>query len=781
MSDFLSALYEERERAERLLSRGQGRIHLLGICGVGMAGLAFHLQQLEFQVSGCDSAPGALKAWLEERGIPVSIGHDPGHVAKTDWIIRSTAVPADNPELAAAALRGIPIFRRGLVMASLCSGFLSVAVSGTHGKTTTTSMIVQVLRGCGKAPSFCIGGESATLGGVAGSGAVAEKIMVAEADESDWTLAAYAPDIAVITNIEFDHAEHFKNMDVLRACFAGMVRGVKRRLVFCADDPEVRQLCEGKPGAVSYGLKSPADWRASKIIEVGYSVAFDVICRGSQLGRITLPAPGRHNVLNALAACAVVEEWQPDFADVSRALDRFAPVRRRFERIIDKDDVLVISDYAHHPAEIAAVLRNLKHIRRKRWLAVFQPHRFSRTLALGKEFAAVFEGLDELILAPVYAASEPALAGGTAWDLYAQIRKAGKVRALCASSLDQAWGYLRGRLARGDGLLIIGAGDVGQMAERAKSDLNRFGLARLNPATEWLAALSGLKLAETLIRPGATLARKTTLHVGGKADIYLDVRSPIDLARIIKWATLKQVPWKILGAGSNILASDLGVRGLLLRLAGPNFRGIRAAGPTRLIAGAGTPLSELAAWAAGEGRAGLEFLTGIPGTVGGALRMNAGAWDREIGVAVEWVTCLDSDGTEKIVDKCDLCFTYRQAVGFAQKIILEAALTTSADTASAVNERMRAIAARRAWMKGLSSAGSVFRNPEGAAAGRLIEQAGLKGHRIGGARISERHANVIVTEKGATASDVLALLEITRQAVRAETGVDLTGEIERFE
>ncbi len=776
-------LEAERERIAARLAGGRGRVHLVGVCGVGMAGVAFHLARRGFQVSGCDCAPGALAGWLEARGIPVAGGHDPAHAAAADWMVRSAAVRPDHPELAAAAARGAPVFRRGLVLAALLSGCNSVAVCGAHGKTTTTSMLVQLLRGCGLAPSFCIGGESAALGGVAGAAGStgAAGIFVAEADESDGTLAGYAPDIAVLTNLEFDHAEHFENLDALRACYAALARAVKRRLVYCADDPEARRLGAPHPRGVAYGIERPADWRAAQVVESGAGAAFDVILRGRALGRLTLPVPGKHNVLNALAACAAAEEWRPDFADVCRALGRFEPVRRRFERVLDADGLLVFSDYAHHPSEIATVLGNLKHFPRARWRAVFQPHRFSRTRALGPALAQVFEGLDELILAPVYAASEPEQPGGTAWDLYAQLRQAGKVRTICATSPAQAWGYLRGCLRAGDGLLIIGAGDVGRMAERAQADFRRAGLAGLDPAAAWREELAGLELEHTLIRAGESFERRSTLHVGGKADIFLEVGLPAELARIVGWARRVRAPWTVVGAGSNILASDLGVRGVVIRLAGAEFCRVSAAEAGRMIAGAGAPLRVLTERAAGAGRAGLEFLTGIPGTVGGALRMNAGAWGREIGGAVEWVRCLEPDGSESVFGGRDLPFAYRECPALAGRIVLEAALATTDDAPEAIRGRMEDFSRRRAWLSGTRSAGSVFRNPAGDFAGRLMEQAGLKGLRVGGARVAERHANVIVTENGATASDVLALMEMARRKVRAASGIELVGEIAYLE
>ncbi len=783
VNDLLSAMQKERERADRCLGRGQGHAHLLGICGVGMAGLALHLKQRGWRVTGCDRVPGAIAKWLAGQGIAVAGEHDPAHMAGVDLVVRSTAVRPDHPELAAATAAGIPVFRRGIVLAALMSALrpdaveqiTSVAVAGAHGKTTVATMIVQVLRRCGLEPAFCIGGEAAVLGGVAGAGA--GEVMVAEADESDGTLAVYEPDITVITNIEFDHAECFENIAAMRACFAHLVQHVKQRLIFCRDDPEARALCHDRPQTVSYGLAPSADWRATRIVESGSSVRFHVTYRGTELGCLVLPVPGRHNVINALAACAVAAEWRLKFADISRALQEFEPPRRRFERVVDSDDLLVISDYAHHPSEVAAVLANLKHIRRTRWLAVFQPHRFSRTRALGPDFARVFQGLDELILAPVYAASEPELAGGTSWDLYAHFRTAGQNRVLCASSLTQAWGYLRGRLARGDGLLIIGAGDVEQLADWAQADIAEHGIDRLNPATEWLEAAARLELKDTVIRSGEFLHRRTTLHVGGKADIFMEIRSSADLARVVAWASAGQVPWTILGAGSNILASDLGVRGVVMRLTGDVFRGIHDDGPARIIAGAGTSLKTLTDRAADQGRAGLEFLTGIPGTLGGALRMNAGAGGLEIGAIVEWVRCLNPDGSEQVLDKHGLDFAYRQCPELERRIIIEAALAVTPDKPAAIRQRMAAMDQRRVWMKGMRSAGSVFRNPPGDFAGRLLEQAGCKGCRVGGARVSEQHANVIITDNGAVAADVLALMEIMRNTINARFGVTLTKEI----
>ena len=760
---------------DSLLNAKQGHVHLIGVCGVGMAGLAFHLKRRGFHVTGCDISCNHPASWLEGHGIPVSRGHDPAHVSGVDWVIRTTAVSELHPEITAAVASGIPVFRRGVVLPALLSRYMSVLVSGTHGKTTTTSMIVQVLRGCGLSPFFCVGGESAVLGGVAGIGT--SDIMVVEADESDGTLAYYEPDIAVITNIEFEHAERFENIEALRDCFADMARKAKRRLIFCVDDPQARHVCQGSEKAFSYGLSSSADLRATHVTETDNSMKFRVGLHGEELGEVSLAVTGHHNVFNALAACAVALELETDFSNIQKALNGFEPVRRRFERVVEKDELVVISDYAHHPTEVSALIHSTTLLDRSRWLAVFQPHRYTRTRALGKDFPPAFEGVNELILAPVYAASEEPVSGGTSWDLYALFRRAGRTKTICASSLTQIWSYLQVTLQRGDGLLIAGAGDVEKIAEWARTRFVSGKLHHLNSITQWIEALKQMGLTATTIHAREPLAPKTTLNVGGCADILLNVGCEDDLVRVFKWIALHEVPVTILGAGSNVLVSDLGVRGVVLCLDGAEFRSIREDTDNRVIVGSGVALTKLMIWLADRGKSGLEFLQGIPGTVGGALVMNAGAWGEAIGEHIAWVRVLNPDGSAQVLEKQALRFAYRECTALRNRTILEAALEIEKDDPTAIRDRMNVIADRRAWMRTLRSAGSVFKNPEEDYAGRLIEQAGFKGFQIGGARVSDRHANMIMTEQGANASDVAALIEIIRSGVKTRFAVELTTEI----
>ncbi len=772
----------------RLLARGRGHVHCLGVCGVGLAGLAFHLRAAGWTVTGCDAAAGSrMAAWLAARGVAVLAGHAPEHLAGVDWVVHSAAVPPDQPELQAARAAGLPVFRRGAVLAAWLRGWTAAAVCGTHGKTTTAAMLAQILRQCGAAPAWCIGGECPALDGVAGLGD--SRICVAEADESDGTLADYTPDVTVLTNVEFDHAEHYANLDELRACFAAILRQTRRRVIYCADDPGAAALAGSLPHGISYGFTPGAAVRGADLRDDGRMLRMQMTAPGAPAAEIILPVAGRHNALNALAACAAAQALGCAPAAAARALAQFVPVRRRFETIAARDGVRVFSDYAHHPTEVAAaisVLCGLPAVQagagapRRRRVVVFQPHRYSRTRALAEAFPAAFAGVDELLLAPVYAASESPVAGGTIWDLYAAFRRAPAAPPrLLAGELPKLWEYLRRALTADADLLVLGAGDVERLAGWAAASLvpGQSG-TDLNPLYGWQTSLAQLGLsAATRWQTWENLAACTTLRVGGPADILLDAGSLPDLTAVLRWAAANRVPVTCLGAGSNVLVSDLGVRGLVLRLAGDDFRQVQRTAPDQIQAGAGMRLADLTAWCAAQGLAGLEFLHGIPGTLGGALRMNAGAWGAEIGSRVLQAHCLDLTGAASMIAGPDLDFAYRACRALESKLAVAATLRVDPDAPPAIRRRLAEIAARRRRQHWGASAGSVFRNPPGDYAGRLLEAAGCKGLSVGGARVAEAHANVIKADPGATAADVRALVEIVKKRVQFRFGVELVREI----
>lgn len=423
-------------QAEKRIRDG-GHVHLMGIGGIGMAGVAWLLKARGFSVSGCDLQQNRQTEWLARNGVNIQTGHNASHMeGGVDWLVRSTAVSNAHPEVRHALELRIPVSRRGEVLPALMRDRTCIAVSGTHGKTTTTAMIAQVLD-CG----FCIGGEIAGM-----NGAVARdgETMVVEADESDGTVAGYTPDYAVITNIEYDHMEHHASEAAFIGCFERLIEQTRKTVFYCAEDPIAGRLCSTHPKCVPYAFPSAP---------------------------IPLPMPGRHNQLNASAAAAVSRLWKTD-AEIFQALENIRRVGRRFETVFEGQGIQVISDYAHHPTEIAALIQTARELQPKRLLGVFQPHRYTRTRALGPDFPPSFQGLDKLWLVPVYAASEQPLEGGTTTDLAARFSRDWTGRLGVCPSLESAWSAIRKELQEGDLLLIIGAGDIEKLSFRAKDLMN---------------------------------------------------------------------------------------------------------------------------------------------------------------------------------------------------------------------------------------------------------------------------------------------------------------------
>ncbi len=419
------------DRAKECIEKG-GHVHLIGAGGIGMAGVAFLLKERGFAVSGCDLQENRQTEWLRKNGIGISLGHHETHIDESvDWLVRSTAVSDTHPEVCRARELGIPVSLRGEVLPALMRDRICIAVSGTHGKTTTTAMIAQVL-GCG----YCVGGEIAGVEGVAMDG----NIMVVEADESDGTVAGYRPDFAIITNIEYDHMEHHASESAFIGCFEKLIQNTKHKVYYCADDPIAGRLCSTDPKCEAFTV--PAS-------------------------RIALPLPGRHNQWNAAAALAISRHWKSK-AEILQSLGKIQPIRRRFETVYEGGGIRIVSDYAHHPTEIAATIQTAKELGPKRLLGVFQPHRYTRTLALGPDFPPSFQGMDKLWLVPVYAASEQPVPGGATKDLMGLFPATWDGRLHYCQTLETAWAKIRSELRAGDMLLVIGAGDIEQIAEQAR-------------------------------------------------------------------------------------------------------------------------------------------------------------------------------------------------------------------------------------------------------------------------------------------------------------------------
>jgi len=448
--------------------RKASRLHFVGIGGSGMSGIAEVLLNMGFAVSGSDLKAGPATEKLVKLGGRVSAGHRAGNVHGADVVVVSSAVKPDNVEVAEANRLAIPVIPRAEMLAELMRLKYGVCVAGSHGKTTTTSMVAHLLAESGFDPTIVIGGRLGSLGGSArlGSG----DLMVAEADESDGSFLHLHPTIAVVTNIDAEHLDHYGSIDALRDAFADFLNKVPfyGLGVVCLDNPEIQGLMPRlTKKLLTYGASAQADLTASAIEMNGFETRYGASWKGSALGEVRLQVPGRHSVHNSLAALAVALEFDVAFEDAAARLATFRGADRRFQLRGTLDgDILVVDDYGHHPTEIRATLRAAKEGWKRRIVAVFQPHRFTRVRALAEEFARSFYEADVVIVTPIYPAGEDPIDGITSVLLCEGIRSHGHHDVTLVSGLDEAEETVRKAMRPGDLVVTLGAGDVGRICER---------------------------------------------------------------------------------------------------------------------------------------------------------------------------------------------------------------------------------------------------------------------------------------------------------------------------
>lgn len=445
----------------------QGRVHFIGIGGYGMSALARVLLDRGVPVSGSDVASKALTEQLAARGARVYIGHDATHIDGAVRVVYSTDIPKDNVELVAAREKGIELLHRSQLLAELLNAGQGIAVSGAHGKTTTSSMIAFVMEKAGWDPTYVIGGEVVGLDGNAKAGR--SPYVVAEADESDGSFLHYTPQVAVVTNIEPDHLEHYGgDFERLKGAYRQFLRQVRPDgfAVLCVDCANLRSMIEAVPArVVTYGLHTPADYTAVDVETGDRRIAFTAVRRGETLGRVTVAVPGVHNVANALACLAVCLELGMPFDVVARHLGAFRGAKRRFQVMGEAGGVLVVDDYAHHSTEIQATLRAAKDTGR-RVIAVFQPQRYTRTALLLDEFSRAFGEADEVIIADIYSpAGETPIPGVSSERLVDLIRERSNPRAVYIPDHAGIVAELLRRVREGDLVLTMGAGDIWKVAE----------------------------------------------------------------------------------------------------------------------------------------------------------------------------------------------------------------------------------------------------------------------------------------------------------------------------
>lgn len=449
-------------------------IHFIGIGGYGMSAIARVMLDMGYRISGSDMIRKELTDKLEQKGARIFIGHHPEHIKGADLVVYSTDIPEDNVELQAAQASRIPLVHRSKMLARLLNEKRGIAVSGAHGKTTTSSMIALVMEKAGIDPTYLIGGEIMDVGSNARSGK--GEYVVAEADESDGSFLQYYPEIAVVTNIEPDHLENYDgSFENLKKAYRQFLQQVKPggMAVVCIDDPHLSKLLDefSELNIVSYGMDRDADYQAVNISLEDRAVSFEVQHGEQILGTLQLSIPGRHNVYNALAATIVCLKAGIPFEEIKKHLPLFRGAKRRFQVMGEAKGILVIDDYAHHPTEIIATIDAAKSTGR-RILAVFQPQRYTRTFFLLDAFSRAFGEADEVIITDIYSpAGEKQIEGVNARRLAELIREKSNPRTNYKPTKDEVFEYLTEQVKPGDLVLTMGAGDIWKVAKKLADHL----------------------------------------------------------------------------------------------------------------------------------------------------------------------------------------------------------------------------------------------------------------------------------------------------------------------
>ncbi|MBQ8468301.1 MAG: UDP-N-acetylmuramate--L-alanine ligase [Clostridia bacterium] len=439
-------------------------IHIIGIGGISLSGLATILINKGYVVSGSDAHKSDLTQKLEKLGAKIFVGHSATNVDGAELVVRSAAIKDDNPEIVEAQRQGIKIIDRAELLGQIASEYQTViSVAGTHGKTTTTGMLASIFIAANKNPTVHIGGELPIIGGNVFIGG--KKYFITEACEYYDSFLKLSSDYGVITNIQKDHLDYFKNLDNLQKSFEKFAKNTKYNglCVTNLDDENCAKI--KTKNMIKFSVLSNADYCATNITEQDQNYSFNVVEFGKNLGRISLSVPGIHNVSNAMAAIAVARQECIEFETIKNALETFCQSKRRYQQLTHQSGAVVVHDYAHHPTEIAATLAVARARTRGKLIVVFEPHTFSRTQYLWKEFCECFVGADQVIFAPIYPAREEPINGVTSKNLAVAVSESGQ-NAIAAESLDQAHDMLLPYLQKDNTILLLGAGTIVNLAQK---------------------------------------------------------------------------------------------------------------------------------------------------------------------------------------------------------------------------------------------------------------------------------------------------------------------------
>ncbi|MBA3830935.1 MAG: UDP-N-acetylmuramate--L-alanine ligase [Chthoniobacterales bacterium] len=750
---------------QRFLTQERHAIHLIGVAGSGMSGIAALLLELGHDVRGSDKVRTLETERLSQLGLRAFSPHCVEDAADAELVIYSSAIKEDNSILIDARARGGPAIRRAEALAAIMLGKRGIVIAGMHGKTTTAAMAAHVLRGGQLHPSHYVGAEIPILGSNAHWDSLGE-YFVAEGDESDGTLQLFHPEHALILNVEEEHLDFYADLAAIETVFVKLLAQTSGTVFYCADDAHAARICGARAKAISYGFGESARYRVSGLELHDFAATFCVERDKEKLGEATLNVPGKHNVSNALGVIALATELGVPFEKVAKSLGNFRHARRRFEIKYQSDRFLLVDDYAHHPTEIRATLATARSAGRNRVLTMFQPHRYSRTKALRREFGSAFDETDYIFVTDIYPASEAALPGISGQTIVDEILQHGHQNVAYQPRLEQLHGDLGRILAEGDLVLSLGAGNIHEQ------------LAKLAAELVILERLKEIVGAEGEARLSEPLAKHTTLRVGGPAQFWVEPRSEAAFAEVIRFCRRETLPLFVIGRGSNLLVRDGGIRGVVVHPSGGDFETIATSG-LEVTAGVGVKLKQIAYAGRAAGIGGLEWMEGIPGEVGGGLRMNAGAMGMQIFDQVVRVRYLDEDGVahEKAPNELEVHYRHVPSldVNFAVSAVFRGEKSSAEEIVRRLDESQEK---RRGTQPSARSAGCIFRNPATCPAGKLVDELGLKDARVGDARVSKVHGNFIVNDGGATAVEMLELIDRIKTTAREKRGIELETEVQ---
>ena len=748
-----------------LLGSEPKRIHLIGVAGSGMSGIAALLLALGHRVSGSDKADTQEVERLRKKGLAFETPHGPSMVADADLVIYSSAIRPGNPAYDAAVSLGKPMARRAEVLAAIMEGKQGIVVCGMHGKTTTSAMAAHVLRAGGLKPSHYVGAEIPILGTNARWDSEGMH-LVAEGDESDGTLVHYHPRHAIVLNIEPEHLDHYADLAAIDAVFLRLLSQTSGNVYYWSDDAGASRVCSSHERAVPVGTGVHCRYRIEGLESADLATRFAVFRGNDLLGSVTLGIPGAHNAHNALLVIALATDLGVPFGEISSALGSFRGAKRRFELKYRDAEFRVFDDYGHHPTEIAATLATARATMsgEGRLIVLFQPHRYSRTAALREEFGKAFGDADLVHVAPIYPAGETPIPGIGSGTIVEEARKAGHPSVHEASSVSAAAAYAAAALRPGDLVLTLGAGNIHEAGTFLATELSL--RSRLRES-----------MGPGLIRIGEPLSKHTTMRVGGPARFWVEPETEEGFAELVRVCHDEGIPFMVMGRGSNLIVRDGGFPGVVAHLGRGTFSASSVDG-NEITAGVGIKLKQLAAVARQGCLTGFEWMDGIPGNLGGALRMNAGAMGIQTFDQVVRVRFADRDGNIVSRTPAELEIRYRDVPVLHDHYALSATLVGSPSVPEAIDGLINASFRHRKETQPIAaSAGCIFKNPGGISAGRLIEELGLKNSAVGGARVSEVHANFIVNDGGATATEILSLIGRIKEKARTERGIDLETEV----